>query len=204
MMPGMIGTSIPARARGPRKSKYTALSKNSCVIRKSTPARTFSARCAGRPRDSQHGCVSPGSTPRRPQTGSRPAISSTSSRRVLEAAIGLLPNLLPGRRVARAAPARCRCPPRASPRASRAASGTVAPTHVKCAIASRPYSSRMRLTISIVFSLVDPPAPYVTDTNDGSSVFSSASAPYRLCSPAGVFGGKNSNENTGRRWSARI
>ncbi len=38
-------------------------------------------------------------------------------------------------------------------------SGTVAPTHVKCAIASSPYSSRMRLTISIVFSLVEPPAP---------------------------------------------
>ena len=38
-------------------------------------------------------------------------------------------------------------------------SGTVAPTQVKWAIASRPYSSLMRLTISIVFSRVEPPAP---------------------------------------------
>jgi hypothetical protein len=38
-------------------------------------------------------------------------------------------------------------------------SGTVAPTHVKWAIASRPSSERMRWTISIVFSRVDPPAP---------------------------------------------
>ncbi len=38
-------------------------------------------------------------------------------------------------------------------------SSTVAPTHVKCAIASSPYSALMRLTISIVFSLVEPPAP---------------------------------------------
>ncbi len=38
-------------------------------------------------------------------------------------------------------------------------SSTVAPTHVKWAIASRPYSSLIRLTISIVFSRVEPPAP---------------------------------------------
>ena len=38
-------------------------------------------------------------------------------------------------------------------------SGTVAPTHVKWAIASSPNSSFMRLTISIVFSRVEPPAP---------------------------------------------
>jgi len=46
----------------------------------------------------------------------------------------------------------------------------------------------------------------VTDTNAGSSVFSSASAVYRFCSPASVFGGKNSNENTGAggSWLARI
>ena len=36
---------------------------------------------------------------------------------------------------------------------------TVAPTHVKCAIASMPNSSRIRLTISSVLSFVEPPAP---------------------------------------------
>ena len=53
---------------------------------------------------------------------------------------------------------------------------TVAPTHVKCAIASSPYSCLMVRTISIVFSRVEPPAPYVTDTKAGSSWRSSASA----------------------------
>jgi hypothetical protein len=38
-------------------------------------------------------------------------------------------------------------------------SATVAPTQVKCAIASSPCCSRMRLTISIVLPLVEPPAP---------------------------------------------
>ena len=37
--------------------------------------------------------------------------------------------------------------------------GTVAPTQVKWAIASRPHSSLTRFTISIVFSRVEPPAP---------------------------------------------
>ena len=38
-------------------------------------------------------------------------------------------------------------------------SSTVAPTQVKCAIASRPISSRMRETISSVLPRVEPPAP---------------------------------------------
>jgi hypothetical protein len=38
-------------------------------------------------------------------------------------------------------------------------SSTVAPTQVKCAIASRPYSRRIRVTISSVLSRVEPPAP---------------------------------------------
>ena len=47
-------------------------------------------------------------------------------------------------------------------------SSTVAFTHVRCAIASRPKSRSMRETISIVFSRVEPPAPYVTETKAGS------------------------------------
>jgi len=38
-------------------------------------------------------------------------------------------------------------------------SSTVAPTQVKCAIASIPSSCLMRLTIAIVRSRVEPPAP---------------------------------------------
>src|SRR6202034_3471173 len=55
----------------------------------------------------------------------------------------------------------------------------------------------MCLTISIVFPLVVPPAPYGTDTKDGSSWRSSPSASRRFCSPTSVLGGKNSNEHVG-------
>ena len=37
----MIGVSIPSARTRATKSKYAALSKKSCVIRKSTPASTF-------------------------------------------------------------------------------------------------------------------------------------------------------------------
>src|SRR3954447_15004592 len=80
-------------------------------------------------------------------------------------------------------------------------SSVVAPTQVKCAIASSPSSCLMRLTIAIVRSRVEPPAPYVTDTNDGSSCFSSCAARQRFSMPSSVFGGKNSNEKTGFRAS---
>ncbi len=76
-------------------------------------------------------------------------------------------------------------------------SSTVAPTHVKCAMASRPWSALMRLTMSIVFSRVEPPAPQVTETKLGSSGRSAWSASKRLRSPSSVCGGKNSNEKTG-------
>src|SRR5919206_4955443 len=77
-------------------------------------------------------------------------------------------------------------------------SPTVEPTHVKCAIASMPYSSLIRETISIVLFAVVPPAPYVTDTKSGRSERSSPTASNRLRRPSSVFGGKNSNEKTGR------
>src|SRR4051812_18167173 len=82
-------------------------------------------------------------------------------------------------------------------------SSTVAPTHVKCAIASSPSSCLIRFTIVMVRSRVEPPAPYVTDTNAGSSCLSSWAARHRFSMPSSVFGGKNSNEKTGRR-SSRI
>src|SRR3954470_2025669 len=80
-------------------------------------------------------------------------------------------------------------------------SSTVAPTHVKCAIASIPSSCLIRLTIAMVRSRVEPPAPYVTDTNAGSSCLRTWAARHRFSSPSSVFGGKNSNEKTGRRAS---
>lgn len=46
----------------------------------------------------------------------------------------------------------------------------------------------------IVLSLVDPPAPYVTDTKSGASGASSDKASHNLCSPASSLGGKNSSE----------
>ena len=42
MIPGMIGTSIPAARASSTKRKYSSLSKNSCVIRNETPLSTFS------------------------------------------------------------------------------------------------------------------------------------------------------------------
>jgi len=44
MTPGMIGTSMPAARARSTKSKYSSLSKNSCVIRNRAPAATFSFR----------------------------------------------------------------------------------------------------------------------------------------------------------------
>src|SRR4051812_50188093 len=52
----------------------------------------------------------------------------------------------------------------------------------------------MRSVIATVVSRVEPPAPYVTETNVGDSPSSRRSACHRSRSPAGVFGGKNSNE----------
>ena len=42
MIPGMIGTSIPAARASSTNRKYSSLSKNSCVIRNDAPASTFS------------------------------------------------------------------------------------------------------------------------------------------------------------------
>src|SRR3954451_10267366 len=53
----------------------------------------------------------------------------------------------------------------------------------------------MRSVMCTVRSRVEPPAPYVTETNVGCSPSSSRIACQRLRSPSSVFGGKNSNEH---------
>jgi hypothetical protein len=52
----------------------------------------------------------------------------------------------------------------------------------------------MVFTILWVAVLVDPPAPYVTDTNLGPIGASRSIDCQSLASSFGVFGGKNSNE----------
>src|ERR687891_528488 len=59
------------------------------------------------------------------------------------------------------------------------------------------------MSIVLRFSIVLPAAPYVTETNVGSSRDSSASARPRLRSPSSVRGGKNSNEKEGSGTEAR-
>ncbi len=97
--------------------------------------------------------------------------------------------------------------PRTSSRRARSSS-TVVPTQERCAIASIPYSRLISRVISIVRSRVEPPAPYVTDTNAGPSSRSSDRVPRSLSMPSSSFGGKNSNEKHGRRsssiWSIRM
>ena len=44
MMPATIGTSMPTARASRTKSKYSSLSKKSCVTRKRAPAATFSLR----------------------------------------------------------------------------------------------------------------------------------------------------------------
>src|SRR5215210_1627448 len=84
---------------------------------------------------------------------------------------------------------RSRVPPRPS---------AVSPTQLRCAMTSKPTSSRSALVISTVPSRVDPPAPYVTDTKSGSSSRSDLAVANRASTWAGSRGGKNSTEKTGR------
>ena len=51
------------------------------------------------------------------------------------------------------------------------------------------------VTRSCVSSREEPPAPYVTETNDGFSRSRLRSVSYRLLAAFSVFGGKNSNEH---------
>jgi hypothetical protein len=70
-------------------------------------------------------------------------------------------------------------------------------TAVRWAIGSRVVSVATRSVTATVVSRVEPPAPYVIETNDGRSGSSSRIARHNSRSPSGVFGGKNSNEKVG-------
>ncbi len=73
-------------------------------------------------------------------------------------------------------------------------SARVAPTQVRCAAGFSGVSLMMRETVACVRSRVDPPAPYVTDTNDGDSGARRSIERQSVCSISSVFGGKNSND----------
>ena len=68
-------------------------------------------------------------------------------------------------------------------------------TAVRCPIGVRVVSSAIRPVTRTVRSLVEPPAPYVTETNVGRSGSSWRIDSQSLSSSASVFGGMNSNEN---------
>src|SRR5262249_6150918 len=70
-------------------------------------------------------------------------------------------------------------------------------TAVRWAMGSRVVSVAIRSVTDRVVSRVEPPAPYVMDTNDGRSDSSSRTASHSWRCPSGVFGGKNSNEKVG-------
>ncbi len=69
------------------------------------------------------------------------------------------------------------------------------PTQVRCASGVIDVSAAIWWVTRTVRSRVEPPAPYVTETNVGCSVSSSRSAVQSWRSPASSLGGKNSNEN---------
>ena len=68
------------------------------------------------------------------------------------------------------------------------------PTHVRCPTVSGPPEAAIRRVARMVRSRRDPFAPYVTDTNDGSSGVSASTAAHRMGSSSSDLGGKNSNE----------
>ena len=71
------------------------------------------------------------------------------------------------------------------------------PTHVRCAIEGRPCSRWIFSTMSSVLSRVLPPAPYVTEQNEGWNTLSRGIVfSNKLRLPSGVFVGKNSQETT--------
>src|SRR3954447_11637260 len=135
------------------------------------------------------------------ENGYPPRMSSTSSREYSRPPSVLIHSSWPPGGSPRSASTLSTPAAAIAPRVSRSCS-TVEPTHVKCGIASIPYSSLIRETISIVFVAVLPPAPYVTDTKSGRRWRSSPTASNSVRSPSSVFGGKNSKENTGRWFCA--
>jgi hypothetical protein len=70
-------------------------------------------------------------------------------------------------------------------------------TAVRCATGNSVVSDAICSVISIVRARVEPPAPYVTDTNDGCSDSSSRIVCHSSRSSSAERGGKNSKENVG-------
>src|SRR3954454_24236301 len=68
------------------------------------------------------------------------------------------------------------------------------PTQVRCAIGVSVVSLAIPSVTRMVRSRVDPPAPYVTDTNVGCRPSSSRNVDQSCRSPASSLGGKNSKE----------
>jgi hypothetical protein len=75
-------------------------------------------------------------------------------------------------------------------------SRTVWPYAVRCAIGV--VTSSISTTMSWVRPRVEPPAPYVIETNEGPSHARLRMAARSFSSPSGVWGGKNSNDAVGR------
>lgn len=66
--------------------------------------------------------------------------------------------------------------------------------HVMCMSISRPLSFCALALSSSVSCALEPPAPHVISQKSGSSAAMRSMRAYRLSTPAGVLGGKNSNE----------
>ena len=66
---------------------------------------------------------------------------------------------------------------------------------MRCPTGVSVVSSAIRPVTLTVRSLVDPPAPYVTETKVGRNGSSCRIARHSCCSSASVLGGMNSKEN---------
>ena len=198
-MPGMIGTSMPAVA-GPGHEVVVEL-----VVEEQLGDQEARARV-----DLLAGVAQVGSAVGRVECTSGKQAAPTRSRSARGSARSARASSS-GRRVR---------PPFASPRAAdrragrarsrsrrracvqdRRSSSSVSPTQVKCAIASRPWSALIRETMSTVASRGRAAGAVGHRDEVGSSRALASAARLQVRSPSSVFGGKNSNEKTGRRWS---
>ncbi len=204
MMPGTIGTATPAARARATNSKYTRLSKNSCVIRKLAPASTFSTAAATSwSRDGDSTCFS-GEHAATTQSSALAWRSRTSSlpKRSPPGGGTNTPSPLGGSpRIA----STFSTPNAWYWRISSTSSSTVESLQVRWAMGSSPVSSRIRLTRRTVrSSRALPPAPCVTDTKAGSRSRSAAMVAKSRSAPSSSRGGKNSNENSGSPRAKRL
>ena len=195
MMPGMIGIVQPTATHRSTQREVVGGSEEQLGDRRSRHRlglRHHHSRVgveARRPRDDLPG------TPRR-RRRSRRALDQghqlagvgQSARRRRSTGC---PDRPAGRRAARACCARLRR--RSAPIDVRSSSSGW-PTQVRWATGVSVVSLAIRSVTRTVRSRVDPPAPYVTDTNVGCSGSSRGSPATAGVSPSSSLGGKNSNE----------